>query len=345
MKNFILIPVLIGLIACSSFAQVSQGTGYIPSLGKKANDTAAGACNTAKKGKAYFNTTTGVYRVCDGSTWANVSTGITASSTDVLTNKTINGANNTLAVRVANDVSGLGTGVATALGTAVGSAGAPVVNGGAGGTPSSISLTNGTGLPVSGITASTSTALGVGSIELGHATDTTLTRSSAGVLAVEGVVVDTISAANTLTNKTLTAPVITSPTGFSFKAPIFGQTVGNTIGAGSTVYMGLPGFNAASGTESSRQTVVPLAGTIKNFYLVTTGAQPGDASLTVTLRKNGVDTGVTFTIAAGAAAAVFSDVTHSFTVVAGDLLTVKFVNASGSASATIAGYSAEFDAS
>lgn len=45
------------------------------------------------------------------------------------------------------------------------------------------------------------------SIELG-ATDTTLTRSSAGVIAVEGVVVDTISAANTLTNKTLTSPTI-----------------------------------------------------------------------------------------------------------------------------------------
>lgn len=43
-------------------------------------------------------------------------------------------------------------------------------------------------------------------IELGHATDTTLARSSAGVVTIEGVVIDTISAANTLTNKTLTAP-------------------------------------------------------------------------------------------------------------------------------------------
>ena len=47
-------------------------------------------------------------------------------------------------------------------------------------------------------------------IELGHATDTTLARSSAGVITVEGVVVDTISAANTLTNKTLTSPIISS---------------------------------------------------------------------------------------------------------------------------------------
>jgi len=76
------------------------------------------------------------------------------------------------------------------------------------GTPTSVTLTNGTGLPVSGITASTSTALGVGSVELGHATDTTLSRSSAGVLAVEGVVVPTVSSTSTLTNKTLTAPLI-----------------------------------------------------------------------------------------------------------------------------------------
>ena len=76
------------------------------------------------------------------------------------------------------------------------------------GTPSSGTLTNCTGLPVAGITASTATALWVGSIELGHATDTTISRSSAWVIAVEWVVVDTISAANTLTNKTITKPTL-----------------------------------------------------------------------------------------------------------------------------------------
>ncbi len=72
------------------------------------------------------------------------------------------------------------------------------------GTPSSGTLTNCTGLPVAGITASTSTALGVGSLELGHATDTTISRSSAGVIAVEGVVIPSISSTNTLTNKRIT---------------------------------------------------------------------------------------------------------------------------------------------
>jgi hypothetical protein len=64
--------------------------------------------------------------------------------------------------------------------------GAAYFVGGALGTPASATLTNATGLPVAGITSSTSTALGVGSLELGHASDTTLTRSAAGRLAVEG---------------------------------------------------------------------------------------------------------------------------------------------------------------
>ena len=45
-------------------------------------------------------------------------------------------------------VTGFGTGVATALAIPVGSAGAPVLLGGAGGTPSSLTLTNATGLPI-----------------------------------------------------------------------------------------------------------------------------------------------------------------------------------------------------
>ena len=78
------------------------------------------------------------------------------------------------------------------------------------GTPASGTLTNATGLPIAGLVASTSTALGVGSIELGHATDTTISRASAGVVNIEGVPVVTTTATQTLTNKTLTAPIIST---------------------------------------------------------------------------------------------------------------------------------------
>ena len=85
---------------------------------------------------------------------------------------------------------------------------APILTTPALGTPASGTLTSCTGLPISGLTASTSTALGVGSIELGDASDTTVSRSAAGVLAVEGVVIPSISSTSTLTNKTLTDPAI-----------------------------------------------------------------------------------------------------------------------------------------
>jgi hypothetical protein len=62
-------------------------------------------------------------------------------------------------------------------------------------------------------TTTARTSLGVGAgdspqftgIELGHASDTTLTRVSAGVLAIEGVNVVTTSSTSTLTNKTFDA--------------------------------------------------------------------------------------------------------------------------------------------
>jgi len=72
------------------------------------------------------------------------------------------------------------------------------------GTPSAGTLTSCTGLPLTGLVDDTTTALGVGTLELGHASDTTLSRSGAGVLAVEGVVVPTISSTNTFTNKRIT---------------------------------------------------------------------------------------------------------------------------------------------
>lgn len=50
---------------------------------------------------------------------------------------------------ISSGVSGLGTGVATALQVNIGSAGAPVVFNGAGGAPSSLTLTNASGLPLS----------------------------------------------------------------------------------------------------------------------------------------------------------------------------------------------------
>lgn len=55
-------------------------------------------------------------------------------------------------IGITTHVSGLGTGVGAALAINIGSAGAPVLFNGAGGTPSSMTLTSATGLPIGGLT-------------------------------------------------------------------------------------------------------------------------------------------------------------------------------------------------
>ena len=65
-------------------------------------------------------------------------------------------------------------------------------------------------LSVADIGGDTTTALGVGSLNVGHASDTTLTRSAAGVLAVEGVDLATVSGTQILTNKRITPRIGTT---------------------------------------------------------------------------------------------------------------------------------------
>ena len=90
------------------------------------------------------------------------------------------------------------------------------------GTPSAGTLTNctfptlnqntsGTSAGLSGtpsITVATITT--TGSIELGHASDTTITRVSAGLVSIEGINITTISGTQSLSNKTFTGATVQS---------------------------------------------------------------------------------------------------------------------------------------
>ena len=194
------------------------------------------------------------------------------AGSETLTNKTINLSSNTLSGTTAEFNTALSddnfvtlTGTETLTNKTLTS---PTLTTPALGTPSSATLTNATGLPVSGIVDSTSEALGVGSIELGHASDTTIARSSAGVVTIEGVTVLVSGAAlgtpasATLTNAT-GLPISTGVDGLGSGVATFLATpssanlisaITDETGTGALVFANTPtlvtpNIGAATGTS------------------------------------------------------------------------------------------------
>ena len=96
-----------------------------------------------------------------------------------------------------------------------------------------------------------------------------------------------------------------------------------TIAASTTNYLST---RSGEATEALGQMVISSATTLRNLYVATSTTQGALGSLVITIRKNGVATALTVTIAAGTAAGVFSDTTHSVTFAAGDLLSAQAVN-------------------
>jgi hypothetical protein len=174
-------------------------------------------------------------------------------------------------------------------------------------------------------------------IELGNASDTTLSRSSAGVLAVEGVVVPTISSSNTLTNKTLSSPTLSgtvSGTPTFSGAVAFGAAITQPTNMVNTTYhragyaevsshaggYGVFGSNVFANWDNSSVTYKIVSSTSTGYTIIQAGY--GEISLA----------GATGSVTAG------DTVTPAFNVKftpAGKVLAVAGIGVGNSASASL----------
>jgi microcystin-dependent protein len=149
------------------------------------------------------------------------------------------------------------------------------------GTPSSGTLINATGLPISGLIASTSTAIGVGSIHLGHAADTNIARSGAGIVTIAGVEITTNSAVQTLTNKTLTSPKINENVVMSASSTELNILDGATLSTTELNYV--DGVTSAIQTQLNANTPVGsmtmyIASTAPTGWLICDGSEQAVAT-------------------------------------------------------------------
>lgn len=114
---------------------------------------------------------------------------------------------------------------------------------------------------------------------------------------------------------------------------------GAQVTASTTAYAPINGTTNFNATENNRQALVARTCKISGLTLVTGSSQPASGSIVFTVRKNGVDTALTITLAANAVAGTYSDSTNSVTFTKNDLISLKAVNnATGNSAALISWY-------
>lgn len=171
---------------------------------------------------------------------------------------------------VASGISGFGTGIATALSVNIGSAGAPLLFNGAGGTPSSMVGTNITGT-AAGLTAGTASAVAVGGITglgTGVATALAVNVGTAGAFVVNGGVLGTPSS-GVLTNctfPTLNQNTTGSAATLTTTRTIWGQNFNGSANVSGTLALGvsdltLTGSIGATGARATKVWTAALEST------------------------------------------------------------------------------------
>lgn len=167
---------------------------------------------------------------------------------------------------ISTGVSGVGTGVATALAVNVGSAGAPVTFNGAGGTPSSITLTNATGT-ASGLTAGnvTTNANLTGPITSSGNTTSIASQTGTGTTLVTSVG-PTITGTLTLGDATTPSLSLASGKTNTGAVTINGKTSGSLkLTTADATAQAVTVTAAAQTTAASTLTIPDQGGSSRNF--------------------------------------------------------------------------------
>lgn len=126
----------------------------------------------------------------------------------------------------------------------------------------------------------------------------------------------------------------------TFMTMFSGSFGGGTVGAGTTSYGGM-GQSTLSATESARSMFVPFACTLRNFHIITTGAQPSGAggTLVIAVRVAGASTSIAVTVNPGDAAQGYNDAVHTAAIGANQSFDLQLVNNNSSASASLGTWS------
>lgn len=118
------------------------------------------------------------------------------------------------------------------------------------------------------------------------------------------------------------------------KSFLFGSWGNATVAANTTVYNGFAtGVHVVAANEFTKLTMIPVACNLSDF-VVRCAAQPAGNTLTITLRKNAVDTACAIVIAGGSAAGNYSTTT-SVAFAASDYTSIKLANVGPSVAGAI----------